>query len=120
MSKKAKQQDLTDQQLSEIADRVSARMQEKPAGAGNPTQKQKTSGKGMYFWGAASGIALALAAPALRPAVRGAVKGGILAGRYAKRVGSNLKEELEDIAAEAQAELDTEKNSESHDSHPGV
>jgi hypothetical protein len=118
MSEEAKQQALTDQQISAIADQVSAQTREKSAGAG--IRKQKTNGKGMYFWGAASGIVLALVAPALRPAVRSAVKGGILVGRYAKRVGSNLKEELEDITAEAQAELDTEKNNGSHDTHPEV
>ena len=65
--------------------------------------------KTAYFWGAASGIALALFAPMLRPAARSAVKGGIRVGRYAKKLASNVKEEFEDIAVEAQAELDREE-----------
>jgi hypothetical protein len=72
-----------------------------------------TSGrKSAYFWGAASGVAIALFAPMLRPAAKTAVKSGIRVGRYAKKVGSNLKEEFEDIASEAQADLDRETNSE--------
>jgi Protein of unknown function (DUF5132) len=66
--------------------------------------------KSAYFWGAASGVALALFAPMLRPAARSAVKGGIRVGRYAKKVASNVKEEFEDIAVEAQADLDREQN----------
>lgn len=69
-------------------------------------------GKKLFFWGAASGVALALAAPLLgkqaRPAVRGVIKGGILAGRYVQKVSSSLKEDVQDLAAEASADLETE------------
>jgi hypothetical protein len=61
-----------------------------------------------YFWGAASGVALALFAPVFRPAARSAVKGGLRVGRYAKKMAASAKEEFEDIAMEAQAELDRE------------
>ena len=82
--------------------------------SGNSQSKASVRSKGAgrnsaYFWGAASGIALALFAPMLRPAARSAVKGGISVGRYAKKVAANVKEEFEDIAKEAQAELDREE-----------
>ena len=68
--------------------------------------------KSAYFWGAASGVALALFAPMFRPAAKTAVKSGIRVGRYAKKVASNVKEEFEDIAMEAQADLEIEKGTE--------
>jgi hypothetical protein len=71
--------------------------------------------KSAYFWGAASGVALALFAPVFRPAARTAVKGGIRVGRYAKKLASNVKEEFEDIAMEAQTDLDRE--GENRDNH---
>ena len=78
---------------------------------GTPQKGRVAPGrKSAYFWGAASGVALALFAPMLRPAARSAVKGGIRVGRYAKKVASNVKEEFEDIAVEAQADLDREQN----------
>lgn len=78
-----------------------------------PRARVTSSGrKTAYFWGAASGIALALFAPMLRPAARSAVKGGIRVGRYAKKLASNVKEEFEDIAMEAQAEIDREDENE--------
>jgi Protein of unknown function (DUF5132) len=85
------------------------------ADGGNSQKKEmggsKTPGaKSAYFWGAASGLALALFAPMLRPTARTVVKGGIKMGRYAKKVGTNLKEEFEDIAAEAQADLEAENS----------
>ena len=81
---------------------------------GNPQSKSRgratrSGRKTAYFWGAASGVALALFAPMLRPAARSAVKGGIRVGRYAKKLASNVKEEFEDIAMEAQAEIDREE-----------
>ena len=82
---------------------ASGNSQTKPTGGGIMPGR-----KSAYFWGAASGVALALFAPLLRPAARTAVKGGIRVGRYAKKVASNVKEEFEDIAAEAQADLDRE------------
>jgi Protein of unknown function (DUF5132) len=93
---------------------VSHEQQEVQAADGGNSQKKETSGRRIpgttsaYFWGAASGVVLALFAPMLRPTARGVVKGGIRVGRYAKKVGSNLKEEFEDIAAEAQADLERE------------
>lgn len=70
--------------------------------------------KGVFFWGAASGLALAIAAPLLnrqaRPVMRGAIKGGILASRYVQRAASGIKEDVQDLTAEAKADLDVEKN----------
>ena len=74
-------------------------------GAGNPGKR------GAFFWGAASGIAVMVAAPLLRPAARSAVKAGMRLGRQAKQVGVSLKEELEDITAEARADLEREQRS---------
>ena len=88
--------------------------QEVQAAEGGNSQKKESSGrrtpgaKSAYFWGAASGVVLALFAPMLRPTARTVVKGGIRVGRYAKKVGTNIKEEFEDIAAEAQADLEGE------------
>src|SRR5260221_7070689 len=65
--------------------------------------------RGAFFWGAASGIAVMVAAPLLRPAARNAVKVGMRLGKQARKVGSSLKEEFEDITAEARAELDREQ-----------
>jgi hypothetical protein len=110
MSKKAKTVQLSDEQISQIAGRISPQIEDKPAAAGKRTDGSRNGRKSAYFWGAASGLALALAAPMLRPAMRQAVKGGIVVGRYAKHVASNVKEELEDMTAEAQAELDKENN----------
>ena len=90
-------------------------VQNEPPSAENgntPTagRSQTTAGrKSAYFWGAASGVALALFAPMLRPAARTAVKSGMRLGRYAKKVASNVKEEFEDISMEARAELDREE-----------
>ena len=70
------------------------------------------NGRKLFFWGAASGVAVALAVPLFgkqaRPAVRGAIKGGILAGRYAKRFTMGIKEDVQDLTAEAKADLDAE------------
>ena len=91
---------------------MSHELQEAPlTESGNPQSRAnigtKRAGRSSaYFWGAASGVALALFAPMFRPAARSAVKGGIFVGRYAKKVASNVKEEFEDIAMEAQADLD--------------
>ena len=86
---------------------ASGTSQAKPQGRGIMTGR-----KSAYFWGTASGVALALFAPLFRPAARTAVKGGIRVGRYAKKVASNIKEEFEDIAVEAQADLDSENQAE--------
>ncbi len=106
MSKTAK---LSDQHVSEIAQQVGTHLKQ----AGHGTQPATASGstrttKGVFLWGAASGIAVMLAAPLLRPAARSAIKAGIKVGRQAKEAGMSWKEELEDITAEARAELDRE------------
>jgi GGDEF domain-containing protein len=105
MGNKAK--NLSEEQASQIAERIAAQLKQKQVwatgGANRPGRM------GAYLVGAASGLVLALAAPLLRPVVRSAVKGGILVGRHARQVGSTMKEEFEDIVAEAEAELDQEK-----------
>jgi hypothetical protein len=84
--------------------------------------KRGHSSKGVFFWGAASGLALAVAAPLLgkqaRPAVRGAIKGGILAGRYVQKVASSVKEDVQDLSAEAAADLDAEQHRPEQDGGP--
>ena len=96
-------------ELQEPSSTDNGHPQSKPKSNGRAT---KPSRKSAYFWGAASGVALALFAPMLRPVARGAVKGGIRVGRYAKKLASNVKEEFEDIVVEAQADLDREENTE--------
>ena len=98
---------------------------EAPSTEGASSQAQ-TAGRGAapgrksaYFWGAASGVALALFAPMLRPAARSAVKSGIRVGRYAKKVAASAKEEFEDIASEAQASLDREDKAEKQKRNDG-
>jgi hypothetical protein len=78
-----------------------------PSTSNSPATATRAGRKSAYFWGAASGVALALFAPLLRPAARSAVKGGLSVGRYAKKLAANVKEEFEDIAMEAQADLDS-------------
>jgi hypothetical protein len=111
MGKKAKK--MGDEQVSQIAERVEAQLQQKQApitARGNRRGQRSTYGRrSAYLMGAASGLVLALAAPFLRPLMRSTVKGGILVGRYARQVGSGLREDFEDIVAEAQADLDKEK-----------
>ena len=112
MGKKAK--NLSEEQVSQIAERIGAQMEQKRVSATDGTHRPGRDGTNRpgrmsaYLVGGASGLALALAAPLLRPVMRSAVKGGILVGRYARQVGSNMKEEFEDIVAEAEADLDKE------------
>lgn len=120
MGKKAK--NLSEEQVSQIAERIGAQMEQKQVSATDGTHRSGRDGTtrsgrdgtnrpgrmSAYLVGGASGLALALAAPLLRPVMRSAVKGGILVGRYARQVGSNMKEEFEDIVAEAEADLDKE------------
>ena len=120
MGKKAK--NLSEEQVSQIAERIGAQMEQKQVSATDGTHRSGQDGTtrsgrdgtnrpgrmSAYLVGGASGLALALAAPLLRPVMRSAVKGGILVGRYARQVGSNMKEEFEDIVAEAEADLDKE------------
>lgn len=113
---------LNKKSIKAIADQVELRLKQdatKPASTERVTVTEKDGhgGKKVFFWGAASGLALAVAAPLLgrqaRPAVRGAIKGGLLAGRYFQRVGSSVKEDLQDLTAEAKSDLDVEQQSES-------
>src|SRR5258708_27385936 len=102
-----KTNNLSEEQISQIAERIGAQRKQKRVSA-----KDGTNGPGRmsaYLMGGASGFVLALAAPFLRPVMRSAVKGGILVVRYARQVGSSMKEEFEDIVAEAEADLDKEK-----------
>jgi hypothetical protein len=103
MGKKAK--NLSEEQVSQIAERIAAQQKQVSArdGANRPGRMSA------YLVGGASGLVFALAAPLLRPVMRSAVKGGILVGRYARQVGSSMKEEFEDIVAEAEADLEKEK-----------
>jgi hypothetical protein len=105
MGNKAK--NLSEEQISQIAERIGAQRKQKQVSAGDGTNRPGRMSA--YLMGGASGLVLALAAPFLRPVMRSAVKGGILIGRYARQVGSSMKEEFEDIAAEAEAELEKEK-----------
>jgi hypothetical protein len=105
MGNKAK--NLSEEQVSQIAERVGAQLKQKQVSA---TDGANRPGRmSAYLVGGASGLVLALAAPFLRPVMRSAVKGGILVGRYARQVGSGMKEEFEDIVAEAEADLEKEK-----------
>jgi hypothetical protein len=102
--------------ISAIADQVEARMRQAPATTAAKTQNSKDGhgGKTVFFWGAASGLALAFAAPLFgrqaRPLVRGAIKSGIAAGRYVQKVSSTVKEDVQDLAAEARADLNSEND----------
>ena len=101
--------------IKAIADQVELRLKQdsvKPASAEN-TERAGHVSKKVFFWGAASGLALAVTAPLLgrqaRPAVREAIKGGLLAGRYFQRVASSVKEDVQDLTEEARLDLDVEK-----------
>jgi hypothetical protein len=105
---------LSKKSINAIADQVELRLKQ---GSAKPaitdTEEDGRGGKKLFFWGAASGLALAVTAPLLgkqaRPAVRGAIKGGLVAGRYFQRVASGVKEDIQDMTAEAKANLDVEK-----------
>jgi hypothetical protein len=102
--------------ISAIADQVEARMRQAPANTVPKAQDSKDGhgGKSVFFWGAASGLALAFAAPLVgrqaKPLVKGAIKGGIAAGRYVQKVSSTVKEDVQDLAAEARADLNSEND----------
>jgi hypothetical protein len=115
---------LSRKSINAIADQVELRLKQdsaKPVSAEMATRpeiatRSEKGGQGskkLFFWGAASGLALAVTAPLLgkqaRPAVRGAIKGGLRAGRYFQRVGSSIKEDVQDLTAEAKSDLDLEK-----------
>lgn len=101
--------------ISAIADEVEARICQAPnrmSAKGKGTNEGHGGSKKVFLWGAASGLAAALAVPLFgkqaRPVVRGAIKGGIAAGRYVQKVASTVKEDVQDITAEAKADLDLE------------
>ena len=109
---------LTKKSIEAIANEVELRLKQdsvKPASLENTTRSERAGhvSKKVFFWGAASGLALAVTAPLLgrqaRPAVREAIKGGLLAGRYFQRVASSVKEDVQDLTEEAKADLDVEK-----------
>jgi hypothetical protein len=120
MSKKAAKATLDPDTISAIANQVGAQLQNagnqsapktsvsNPKGPANTHPRQRSG----FLWGAASGVALAIAAPLLgsklRPAAREVVKGGIRAGRYVRKMAATAKEEMEDIAAEASSQLEEE------------
>jgi hypothetical protein len=118
MSEENTKTSLNKKSIKAIADQVELRLKQdsvKPAPAEITTRAEGTGhvGKKVFFWGAASGLALAVTAPLLgrqaRPAMRGAIKGGLLAGRYFQRVASSVKEDVQDLTQEAKSELDVEK-----------
>ena len=117
MSKEKNKATLDKKSIAAIVDEVESRLQwpdnSKEADT-SPASKKGHPGKGVFLWGAASGLALAAAAPILsrqaKPVVRGAIKSGILAGRYMQKTASGIKEDVQDIAAEAKADLDIEKD----------
>jgi hypothetical protein len=109
---------LSRKSIKAIADQVGQQLKQSSvqsdSGAAVVEAKQNGHGsKKLFFWGAASGLAVAVAAPLLgkqaRPAVRGAIKGGLVAGRYFQRVASGVKEDIQDMAAEARTDLDVER-----------
>ena len=108
---------LSKKSIAAIADEMEARMNKARPEVSASTESTYTqaAGKGrkLFFWGAASGVALAVAVPLLgkqaRPTVRGAIKTGILAGRYARRFAVGVKEDVQDLTAEAKADLDSER-----------
>jgi hypothetical protein len=109
---------LSKKSINAIAEQVETRLKQdtsKPAPAEPTSHTEKTThgSKKLFFWGAASGLTLAMTAPLFskqaRPAVRGAIKGGLLAGRYFQRVASSIKEDVQDLTEEAKSDLDLEK-----------
>ena len=109
---------LNKKSIKAIADQVELRLKQdsvKPARAEITSRAEGTGhgSKKVFFWGAASGLALVVTAPLLgrqaRPAMRGAIKGGLLAGRYFRRVASSVKEDVQDLTEEAKSDLEVEK-----------
>jgi hypothetical protein len=107
---------LSKKSINAIAEQVETRLkQDTKAAAETTSHTEKTAhgSKKLFFWGAASGLTLAMTAPLFskqaRPAVRGAIKGGLLAGRYFQRVASSIKEDVQDLTEEAKSDLDLEK-----------
>jgi hypothetical protein len=107
---------LSTESVGALADELEARWHRSENGV-NPQSSAHANGRGkrLFFWGAASGLAFAVAAPLLskqaRPALREIMKGGLVAGKYIQKTASNIKEQVEDITAEAKANLDREPKS---------
>ena len=106
---------LNKKSIKAIADQVELRLKQdsvKPETTSHADRAGHVSKK-VFFWGAASGLALAVTAPLFgrqaRPAMRGAIKGGLLASRYFQRVASSVKEDVQDLTEEAKSDLDVEK-----------
>jgi hypothetical protein len=108
---------LSTESVGALADELEARWHRTGEDGTNPERDPRSSGPGngkrLFLWGAASGLAFAIAAPLLskqaRPMMRGMVKGGLVAGKYIQRTAASIKEEVEDITAEAKAALDREQ-----------
>jgi hypothetical protein len=118
---------LNKKSINAIAEQVETRLKQdssKPAPAETTGHAEKIThgSKKLFFWGAASGLTLAMTAPLFskqaRPAVRGAIKGGLLAGRYFQRVASSIKEDVQDLTEEAKSDLDLEKEKPTGTSKP--
>ena len=118
MGEESTKASLNKKSIKAIADQVELRLKQdsvKPASAETTSHADRAghASKKVFFWGAASGLALAVTAPLFsrqaRPAMRGAIKGGLLAGRYFQRVASSVKEDVQDLTEEAKADLDLEK-----------
>jgi hypothetical protein len=103
---------LSRESIGALADELETRWGKgSPASTHNAGNRGKmTSGKSVFLWGAASGIAFAFFAPLfsgqVRPALREIVKGGIKAGRYVQKRTAQIKEDVEDLTAEAKADLE--------------
>jgi hypothetical protein len=119
---------LSKKSINAIAEQVETRLKQdssKPAPAEitTPAEKINHGSKKLFFWGAASGLTLAMTAPLFskqaRPAVRGAIKGGLLASRYFQRVASSIKEDVQDLTEEAKSDLDLEKEKPAGTTKPG-
>lgn len=110
---------LSKKSINAIAAQVETRLKQNtstaPSAASTKQAENNTHGNSnkLFFWGAASGVAVALTAPLFgkqaRPAMRGVIKGGLVAGRYVQRVAAGIKEDIQDLAAEAKSDLDIEK-----------
>ena len=68
----------------------------------------------IFLLGAATGVALTSATPAVgnivRPLARETIKGGLLLGRKMRALIDDVREGIEDVTAEAQADLDAESD----------
>ncbi len=124
MGDKKNKASLDKKSISAIADQLEERMGRsgtRRSRADEDSNKGRRVGKSGFFWGAASGLAVAFAVPLMgkraRPAVKGAIKGGLVAGRYVQRVAATFKEDVQDITAEAKSDMDKENPDGSRTDH---